>query len=226
MMAVLYVEVHHRVPRCLLGSFDRARGADLDPAGLQAWFDWEEDAFRYGVTPDISREDLVGLIAGSTVELEGWAHRADHSEAGDFARWGRLGGLETLQRYGRPWFSLLGRRRWGARGPRCARPLPGGALREDWGGLMTAPLFPLGRVVATPGTLNALATAGQDPGELLERHQGGDWGGVPHEDALENRRSVANGWRVMSSYAVGPARIWIITEADRSSTCLLLPHEY
>lgn len=112
-MTVSPVEIHHRLPRCLLGSFDRAQGADLDPAGLQAWLDWEEEAFHYGVDPDVSREGLLGLIAGSTVELEGGAHRSGHSEAGDFARWGRLGGLKTLQRYGRPWFSLLGRRRWG-----------------------------------------------------------------------------------------------------------------
>ncbi len=91
---------------------------------------------------------------------------------------------------------------------------------------MVAPLFPLGRVVATPGALSSLAVAGQDPGELLERHQRGDWGEVPPEDARENRRSVANGWRILSSYAVGSDRIWIITEADRSSTCLLLPYEY
>jgi hypothetical protein len=112
-MDVSAVEVHHRVPRCLLGSFDRAQGADLDLAGLQAWFDWEEEAFRYGVDPNVSREDLIGLIDGSTVELEACAHRAGHSEAGDFARWGSLGGLETLRRYGRPWFALLGGRRWG-----------------------------------------------------------------------------------------------------------------
>lgn len=91
---------------------------------------------------------------------------------------------------------------------------------------MAASLFLLGRVVATPGALRTLATVGQDPGELLERHQSGDWGEVPPEDARENRLSVANGWRVLSSYAIGPARIWILTEADRSSTCLLLPHEY
>lgn len=112
-MSVSPVEIHHRLPRCLLGSFDRAQDGDLDPAGLAAWFEWEEEAFRYGVDPDVSREDLLGLIAGSTVELEGRAHRSGHSEAGDFARWGRLGGLETLRRYGRPWFALLGRRRWG-----------------------------------------------------------------------------------------------------------------
>jgi hypothetical protein len=91
---------------------------------------------------------------------------------------------------------------------------------------MAAPLFPLGRVVATPGALNALVIAGQDPGELLERHASGDWGDVPPADAAENRRSVRHGWRILSSYQVGSQRIWIITEADRSSTCLLLPEDY
>ena len=100
-------EVHHRVPRCLLKAFDRAQGPGLEPEDLQAWFDWEEDAYRYGIDPGISREELAETIEGSTVELAGDEHRAGHSEAGDFVRWGRLGGLETLRRYGRPWFALL-----------------------------------------------------------------------------------------------------------------------
>lgn len=92
---------------------------------------------------------------------------------------------------------------------------------------MAAP-FTLGRVVATPGALSLLAATSTDPAELLARHQGGDWGEVPPEDARENARSVRNGWRVLSSYPVGGARerVWLITEADRSSTCLLLPSEY
>ena len=105
-------EVHHRVPRCLLKVYDRGHGPGLEPEDLQAWFEWEEEAIRYRVNPDISREELSALIESSTVELEGKAHRASHSAAGDFVRWGRLGGLETLRRYGRPWFSLLGLRRW------------------------------------------------------------------------------------------------------------------
>lgn len=104
--------VHHRVPRCLLKVWNWGHGPGLDPEDLAAWFDWEEEAFRYGVNPDVSRDELVVLIEGSTVEIAGEAHRAGHSEAGDFARWGRLGGLETLLRYGRTWFSLLARRRW------------------------------------------------------------------------------------------------------------------
>lgn len=89
--------------------------------------------------------------------------------------------------------------------------------------------FPLGRVVATPGALEALETSGVSPVELLGRHQLGDWGEVPREDARENERSVRGGFRILSSYQVeeeGEERIWIITEADRSSTCLLLPSEY
>lgn len=91
---------------------------------------------------------------------------------------------------------------------------------------MAAPLFPLGRVVATPGALNTLVMAGQDPGELLERHQSGDWGDVPSADAAENWRSLRYGWRILSAYQAGSRRIWVLTEADRSSTCLLLPEDY
>lgn len=111
-MAVSAVEVHHRVPRCLLGFFDRAVAGELDGSGLQAWFEWEEEAFRYRVDPDISREMLVGLIDSSAAPILASEHRAGHSQAGDFVRWGRRGGLATLARYGRGWFALLARRRW------------------------------------------------------------------------------------------------------------------
>lgn len=86
--------------------------------------------------------------------------------------------------------------------------------------------FPLGRVVATPGALEALAASGVSPTDLLSRHQSGDWGEVPPEDARENERSVRDGYRILSSYPANEERIWIITEADKSSTCLLLPSEY
>ena len=86
--------------------------------------------------------------------------------------------------------------------------------------------FDLGRVVATPGALEALEVSGVSPAQLLARHQSGDWGEVPREDARENERSVKHGFRIVSSYYAGEERIWIITEADRSSTCLLLPSEY
>lgn len=111
-MAACRFEVHHYVPRCLLGLFDRSISGELDAAGLQAWFDWEEEAFRYAVDPDISREDLVGLIDSSTALISAVEHRTGHSRAGDFIRWGRRGGLATLALYGRGWFALLARRRW------------------------------------------------------------------------------------------------------------------
>lgn len=87
--------------------------------------------------------------------------------------------------------------------------------------------FKLGRVVATPGALEALAAAQTAPEGLLRRHVSGDWGEVPREDAGENELSVGEGYRVLSSYPLRTgARVWVITEADRSSTCLLLPGEY
>ncbi len=112
-MATCYVEVHHRIPQCLLASHERYVAGDLGGEGLQAWFDWEEEAFRYGVDPDVSRVDLAGLIEASAAPIPISEHRRRHSDAGDFSRWGRRGGLATLALYGRPWFSLLGRRRWG-----------------------------------------------------------------------------------------------------------------
>ena len=112
-MAACRFEFHHRIPRYLLGFYDRFEAGSLDGEGLQAWFEWEGVAFRYGVDPDVSRGELATLIEGSAVEIPEEQHKASHSAAGDFARWGRLGGLETLRRYGRPWFALLGQRRWG-----------------------------------------------------------------------------------------------------------------
>ncbi len=91
---------------------------------------------------------------------------------------------------------------------------------------MSAVLFSLGRLVATPGALALLADAGENPAALLDRHQSGDWGEIPPEDAKENELSVREGFRVVSSYPVGSGRVWIITEWDRSSTCILLPEEY
>ena len=92
---------------------------------------------------------------------------------------------------------------------------------------MSGSLFPLGRLVATPGALGLLRSANEDllP-TLLERHRSGDWGEVPPEDARENELSVRYGFRIISSYRVGGERLWVITERDRSATTLLLPSEY
>jgi hypothetical protein len=90
-----------------------------------------------------------------------------------------------------------------------------------------SPLFALGVIVATPGALAALDEHATNASTLLSRHQSGDWGDVPPEDARENNMSVVSGFRILSSYAIGDdTRIWIITEADRSVTTLLLPEEY
>lgn len=89
------------------------------------------------------------------------------------------------------------------------------------------PRFSLGRVLATPGALALLDRTGMNVLMLLARHQSGDWGDVPREDAAENQFAVANGLRILSSYRTSPTeRLWIITEADRSATTLLLPEEY
>jgi hypothetical protein len=86
--------------------------------------------------------------------------------------------------------------------------------------------FPLGRVVATPGALKLLAEVGEDPLTYLARHSSGDWGDLDHYDLKENERSLRHGWRIVSSYPVGEKTIWVITEADRSVTTILLPEEY
>ena len=104
-------EVHHAVPRCLLGLRDRAdEHTDLDGEAIQRWLDYELEALRWGVDPEVSREELAAMVEGSTVEIGRSEHRERH--AGDFARWGRRGGLATLRRYGTAWFSLLAKRRW------------------------------------------------------------------------------------------------------------------
>jgi hypothetical protein len=87
--------------------------------------------------------------------------------------------------------------------------------------------FPLGHIVSTPGALEACREAGQSPLEFLSRHVAGDWGTVCPADAAENELSLKEGFRILSAYALkNGTRIWIITEADRSSTCILLPSEY
>ena len=106
------VEVHHQIPRCLLRLRDRADAhpEPLSGEGLQLWLDFELEVMRYGVNPDVSRDELCALIDGSTMEIPREEHRAIH--AGQWAEWGRIGGTETLRRYGTAWFSLLARRRW------------------------------------------------------------------------------------------------------------------
>jgi hypothetical protein len=90
------------------------------------------------------------------------------------------------------------------------------------------PFFTLGQVVATPGALAAIGVSGDDLSTYLARHQSGDWGDVDTHDRKENQLSLEQGFRLMSVYTLNitGVKIWIITEADRSSTCILLPEEY
>lgn len=89
------------------------------------------------------------------------------------------------------------------------------------------PLFGLGQLVATPSALAALEKTGQTPMEFLSRHVQGDWGDLPEEDKTENQLSLEKGFRLLSSYRTNANdKIWVITEADRSHTTLLLPDEY
>jgi hypothetical protein len=89
---------------------------------------------------------------------------------------------------------------------------------------MTAPL-PLGRVVATPGALKLLMEAGGHPFDYLARHATGDWGELCAFDRRQNEIALREGYRIFSPYDAPSGRIWVITEADRSITTILLPEE-
>jgi hypothetical protein len=86
--------------------------------------------------------------------------------------------------------------------------------------------LPLGKVVATPGAIKLIRERGEHPLDYLARHATGDWGDLDDQDRVENERSLKYGWRIVSSYPIGQQCIWIITEADRSVTTILLPEEY
>ena len=90
---------------------------------------------------------------------------------------------------------------------------------------MRSPL-PLGKVLATPGALKLLVDAGGRPFDYLARHATGDWGELCAYDRRQNEIALRDGYRVLSSYDVPAGRVWIITEADRSVTTILLPEEY
>jgi hypothetical protein len=87
--------------------------------------------------------------------------------------------------------------------------------------------FPFGRVVATPGALRALEKAEQHPAEFLDRHGNGDWGDVTDADKQANALAIEQGSRILSAYTTSAGDpLWILTEADRSATTILLPEEY
>jgi hypothetical protein len=92
---------------------------------------------------------------------------------------------------------------------------------------MNTYLFSPGAIVATPAALEALEEAKENASVYLHRHLSGDWGEIDEFDKQQNEDALSDGSRVFSAYVLGNGtRIWIITEADRSSTCLLLPSDY
>ncbi|MGA8490288.1 MAG: hypothetical protein WB711_07690 [Terriglobales bacterium] len=81
-----------------------------------------------------------------------------------------------------------------------------------------------GHIVATPGALAALETSGEVPFGYLARHINGDWGEVDEHDRCKNELSLIHGFRLLSAYTLrSGTKVWIITEADRSATTVLLP---
>ena len=89
---------------------------------------------------------------------------------------------------------------------------------------VTAATFPLGQVVMTANAAAQLAA--EDIEKALTRHASGDWGEVCEEDRKENELSLKEGFRLLSVYRSGETKFWIITEADRSVTTVLLPEDY
>jgi hypothetical protein len=93
--------------------------------------------------------------------------------------------------------------------------------------MMGIPTFQLGTLTATPAALAALLRSGQAPQFFLVRHARGDWGDVDAEDWKLNDAAVREGSRILSAYTtLNGERVWVITEADRSATTILLPEEY
>ncbi len=94
-------------------------------------------------------------------------------------------------------------------------------------GLITPASLGSVKTCFTPGALAAMADSMQEPAEFLTRHFSRDWGDVDADDWKENNLSLENGFRLLSSYRTNAGeRLWVITEADRSVTTILLPEEY
>jgi hypothetical protein len=87
--------------------------------------------------------------------------------------------------------------------------------------------FSLGRMFLTPGAIEALEEARQSPHEFISRHAKLDQGELSDEDHKENLFSLDKRLRIFSSYETRQSvKLWVITEADRSATTILLPSEY
>ena len=87
--------------------------------------------------------------------------------------------------------------------------------------------FALGRVVATRSCLNHLVSIGASAVPYLERHHKGDWGNLGSSDKQANERALVHGGRLLSKYVLKDGTpIYIITEADRSYTTVMLVGDY
>jgi hypothetical protein len=120
--------------------------------------------------------------------------------------------------------------RFGTEDDGMVDPIPVGSVENLKVALVerhTAPLFSLGHVVATQAVLKRVLERSElNLAVLLHRHVTGDWGDMGEEDRRSNDEAVRAGARIFSSYGEGDERVWIITEADRSSTTILLPEDY
>lgn len=91
--------------------------------------------------------------------------------------------------------------------------------------LLTHPLFPIGRLTATTAAVAAVTAAEME--FALNRHIVGDWGEVDEDDRQANDEALLCGLRLLSSFTNdSDVTFWIITEADRSVTTILLPSDY
>jgi len=93
-----------------------------------------------------------------------------------------------------------------------------------FGTVSARPRFSLGCLVITRNALELLTEA--EVSKAITRHLTGDWGDLPAEDAQSNEDALIHGDRLLSAYGYGERRFWIITEADRSVTTILLPNDY
>ena len=85
--------------------------------------------------------------------------------------------------------------------------------------------FRLGHIVSTPNALARLTQ--EDILHGIQRHQAGDWGELNEKDRQANDQALVNGTRILSVYrAANGTKFWLITEPDRSSSCIMLPEDY
>ena len=85
--------------------------------------------------------------------------------------------------------------------------------------------FPLGQIVITPNALGKLAS--DEILNALDRHVQGDWGDLDKDDKAENDIALEKGFRLLSAYTGNDGiKFWIITEASRAVTTVLLPEDY